>query len=291
MPKAKKTQVKAAAAPKGKDSKAASSKAVGNKKAPVGVKKNNKGSKTKQMKKLKKAKLFKPTPRNYTIGNDLPPRRDLSRLVRWPKYIRLQRQKAVLYKRLKIPPTLNQFTNTLDSNQSKNLFRLLNKYRPEESAQKKARLLAQAKDKKDAKAGSKPIVVKYGLNHLTALIEKKKAKLVVIAHDVDPIELVVWLPALCRKLDVPYMIVKGKAALGSVVHKKTATALALTEVKKEDTNALAQLVSFARDNFNNNVAARRTWGGGELGHKSATAVAKLRRAVEREERRKNKISK
>jgi ribosomal protein L7Ae-like RNA K-turn-binding protein len=45
---------------------------------------------------------------------------------------------------------------------------------------------------------------------------QSKAQLVVIAHDVDPIELVVWLPALCRKMEVPYCIVKGKARLGSV---------------------------------------------------------------------------
>ena len=38
----------------------------------------------------------------------------------------------------------------------------------------------------------------------------------VIAHDVDPIELVVWLPALCRKMEVPYAIVKGKSRLGAV---------------------------------------------------------------------------
>jgi hypothetical protein len=40
---------------------------------------------------------------------------------------------------------------------------------------------------------------------------------VVIAHDVDPIELVVWLPALCRKMEVPYAIVKGKSRLGAVI--------------------------------------------------------------------------
>lgn len=45
-----------------------------------------------------------------------------------------------------------------------------------------------------------------------------KAQLVVIAHDVDPIELVVWLPALCRKMEVPYCIVKGKARLGTVFY-------------------------------------------------------------------------
>jgi len=44
----------------------------------------------------------------------------------------------------------------------------------------------------------KPLVVKYGLNHITQLIEAGKAQMVVIAHDVDPIELVVWLPALCK---------------------------------------------------------------------------------------------
>lgn len=38
-----------------------------------------------------------------------------------------------------------------------------------------------------------------------------------IAHDVDPIELVVWLPALCRKMEIPYCIVKGKARLGTVI--------------------------------------------------------------------------
>jgi large subunit ribosomal protein L7Ae len=47
---------------------------------------------------------------------------------------------------------------------------------------------------------------------------QNKAQLVVIAHDVDPIELVVWLPALCRKMEVPYCIVKGKARLGSVCY-------------------------------------------------------------------------
>lgn len=38
----------------------------------------------------------------------------------------------------------------------------------------------------------------------------------VIAHDVDPIELVVWLPTLCRIMEVPYCIVKGKSRLGAV---------------------------------------------------------------------------
>ena len=58
--------------------------------------------------------LFEKRTRNFGIGGDLPPKRDLSRYVKWPKYIRLQRQKAVLLQRLKVPPSLNQFTKTLD---------------------------------------------------------------------------------------------------------------------------------------------------------------------------------
>lgn len=45
----------------------------------------------------------------------------------------------------------------------------------------------------------KLVVVKDGIN----LIEHRKAQLVVIAHDVDSIGLVVWLPALYHKVDVP----------------------------------------------------------------------------------------
>lgn len=54
----------------------------------------------------------------------------------------------------------------------------------------------------------KPVVVKYGLNHVTQLVESGDAQLVVIAHDVDPIELVLWLPALCKKQGIPYCIAK-----------------------------------------------------------------------------------
>ena len=48
------------------------------------------------------------------LGGDIQPKRDLSRFVKWPKYIRLQRQKTILYQRLKVPPSINQFTQTLD---------------------------------------------------------------------------------------------------------------------------------------------------------------------------------
>ena len=45
-----------------------------------------------------------------SLGGDIQPKRDLTRFVKWPKYIRIQRQKAVLQKRLKVPPMINQFS-------------------------------------------------------------------------------------------------------------------------------------------------------------------------------------
>jgi len=121
------------------------------------------------------------------------------------------------------------------------------------------------------------------LNHITTLIEEKKAKLVVIAHDVDPVELVIWLPALCRKMEIPYCIVKGKARLGQMVYGKTATALALTDVNKEDQAKLDQLISNFNIQYKDASAAdRRKWGGGIMGLKTQAALRLRAKALERE---------
>lgn len=71
------------------------------------------------------------------IGGVAKPRKDLRRWVRWPKYVRIQRQKRILNQRLKVPPAINRFTKTLDKNTAATLFKLLLKYRPEDKAAKK----------------------------------------------------------------------------------------------------------------------------------------------------------
>ena len=55
-----------------------------------------------------------------------------------------------------------------------NLFKMLLKYRPEDKAAKKERLLKRAQAETEGKTveAKKPIVVKYGLNHVTYLIEQ-----------------------------------------------------------------------------------------------------------------------
>ncbi|GMN57570.1 hypothetical protein TIFTF001_026669 [Ficus carica] len=91
-----------------------------------------------------------------------------------------------LFKRwLKVPPAINQFTKTVDNNLDLRI-RLL----------RRRRLLQRAQ------------------------AEANRAQLEVIAHDVDPIELVVWLLALYRKMEI--------------VHEKTASASCLPSVKNGD---------------------------------------------------------
>ncbi|KAJ6751415.1 hypothetical protein OIU85_001900 [Salix viminalis] len=123
---------------------------------------------------------------------------------------------------------------------------MLLKYRPEDEAAKKERLLRKAQAETEGKTveAKKPIAVKYGLNHVTYLIEQKKAQLVVIAHDVDPIELV-------------------------IVHKKTASVLCLTTVKNEDKLEFSRILEAIKANFNDKYDEyRKRWGGGIMGSKS-----------------------
>merc|ERR1711879_854488 len=182
----------------------------------------------------------------------------------------MQRQRQVLYQRLRVPPAINQFSKTCNANQSKNLWRLLTKYAPGTKKDKVQRLKKAAEAKADGKevATAKPFTVKYGLNHITQMVENNEAKLVVIAHDVDPIELVLWLPQLCRNKKVPFVIVKNKARLGRIVHQSTASCVALTDVRKEDKNDLENVVKMAKNEFLENESLRVYYGTPVMGIKA-----------------------
>ena len=235
--------------------------------------------------KVAKNPLIESTPKSFGIGQDIQPTRNLSRFVKWPEYVKVQRQKKILSLRLKVPPAIAQFSNVLDKNTATQTFKLFNKYRPETASEKKERLtkeaaaIAEGKTAKDV--SPKPLNVKYGLNHVVSLVENKKAKLVLIANDVDPIELVIFLPALCRKMGVPYAIVKGKARLGTLVHQKTSAVAALTEVSSADEAELAKLVSTINSNFLEPLEEkRRHWGGGIMGAKAQAKREKKAKALD-----------
>ena len=105
-------------------------------------------------------------------------------------------------------------------------------------------------------------------------------------------------------MGIPYVIVKGKARLGTVVHKKTSAVIALQEVKSEDQRDLATIISAAKANlyvtmfslfdfyvvvfflFANGFfyssdkydEQRRVWGGGIRGNKSTQMLRKRAKA-------------
>ena len=82
-------------------------------------------------------------------------------------------------------------------------------------------------------------------------------------------------------MDVPYVIVKGKARLGALVHQKTAAVVALTDVRKEHAHGLEQLISNTRPMYNDAAVARK-WGGGQLGAKAQMVIVKRAKAMAKE---------
>jgi large subunit ribosomal protein L7Ae len=118
--------------------------------------------------------LFIKRPKNFGIGNDILPPRDLTRFVKWPKYVRLQRQRRILLKRLKVPGVINQFNKTLDKHTAASLIKFLEKYKPETRKEKKTRLLEAVKKGPEAQApAKKPKFIKAGIKHVTHLVEQK----------------------------------------------------------------------------------------------------------------------
>lgn len=58
-------------------------------------------------------------------------------------------------------------------------------------------------------------------------------------------------------MGVPYCINKGKVGLGRLVHRKTCTTVAVTQVNSEDEGVLAKLVEAIRTNYNDRYEENR----------------------------------
>ena len=56
--------------------------------------------------------------------------------------------------------------------------------------------------------------IRKGINEVTKVVERGKAKLVVIAKDVNPPEIIMHLPALCEEKKIPLVEVEKKEDLG-----------------------------------------------------------------------------
>jgi large subunit ribosomal protein L7Ae len=76
---------------------------------------------------------------------------------------------------------------------------------PKEAADKAYQLLQVAKD-----TGK----LRKGTNETTKAIERAIAKIVIIAEDVEPPQVVAHLPILCDERKIPYLYVPSKLELG-----------------------------------------------------------------------------
>ena len=85
--------------------------------------------------------------------------------------------------------------------------------------------------------------VKKGTNETTKAIEKSLAKLVVIAKDVNPPEIVMHLPILCDEKKCPYVYVPSKNELGRAVGINVAAASACIVEPGEAKDLLNEIVS------------------------------------------------
>jgi large subunit ribosomal protein L7Ae len=87
--------------------------------------------------------------------------------------------------------------------------------------------------------------IKKGTNETTKAVERGIAKLVYIAMDVDPPEIVAHLPLLCEEKNIPYIYVKSKSDIGKAVGIEVDCASAAIinegEAKKELKNLVNKL--------------------------------------------------
>jgi large subunit ribosomal protein L7Ae len=72
--------------------------------------------------------------------------------------------------------------------------------------------------------------IRVGTNEVTKSSERAEAKMVIMAEDVDPVEILVHIPMLCEEKRIPYIYVPKKQRLGqSAGLSKSAASVAVVE--------------------------------------------------------------
>ncbi|MEM0129109.1 MAG: 50S ribosomal protein L7Ae [Thermoplasmata archaeon] len=72
--------------------------------------------------------------------------------------------------------------------------------------------------------------IRVGTNEVTKSTERAEAKLVVMAEDVDPVEILMHIPMLCEEKRIPYVYVGKKQQLGqSAGLSKSAASVAIVD--------------------------------------------------------------
>ena len=93
--------------------------------------------------------------------------------------------------------------------------------------------------------------VKKGMNEVTKAVEREKAKLVVVANDINPPEIVMHLPPLCEEKKIPFVVAGNKNELGSAAGLEVSTSavavLDAGEAKKMLTELTQELEKLGKE--------------------------------------------
>lgn len=65
--------------------------------------------------------------------------------------------------------------------------------------------------------------IRIGVNEVTKAVERGKAKLVLMAEDVDPPEIMMHLPIICAEKKIPFVYVKTRDELGKAAGLKVSS--------------------------------------------------------------------
>jgi large subunit ribosomal protein L7Ae len=85
--------------------------------------------------------------------------------------------------------------------------------------------------------------IRKGTNEATKSIERGRAKLVLIAENVEPPEIVAHLPLLCDERNAPYVYVPEKQRIGQAVGLLVGSAAASIEEAGEAEELLTEIVA------------------------------------------------
>ena len=90
----------------------------------------------------------------------------------------------------------------------------------------------------DARSGGK---IRKGTNEATKSVERAEAKLVIIAADVNPAEIIQHIPMLCDEKKIPYAFVPTKADLGAAAGLPVGTSAIAIVSAGEGTKKMSQI--------------------------------------------------
>ena len=85
--------------------------------------------------------------------------------------------------------------------------------------------------------------IRKGTNEATKAIERGQAKLVIIAQDVEPPEVVAHLPMLCDERKIPYVFVPNKEKIGSAIGIDVPAAAACIIKEGDATGLIKEIVT------------------------------------------------